>query len=111
MIEEKLKILKENNIIDEQTHELVLKAGQFLIDKEIIQDIKEADVFLTHLAMAFSREEEINEVEPVIKEQLTTHPKHNEANNIWNDLEQALEINLPVNETDYMHMHLLTLIE
>lgn len=111
MIKKKLTILKENDVIDEQTEKTVLKAGDMLLEKDLITDLDEADVFLTHLAMALSREEEINQVDNSIKEQLSSHRNYEQTVKLWGNMKDELGLNLSENENDYMYMHLLTLIE
>lgn len=111
MIREKLKVLRENDIIDEKVEEKVLQAGGLLIEEEIIKDLDEADVFLTHLAMSFSREEELNEVDDSIKDQIVNNEHYFKAVDVWKKLRDELDLDHSESEDDYMFMHLLTLLE
>lgn len=111
MIREKLKVLRENDVIDEKVEEKVLQAGELLIEEEIIKDLDEADVFLTHLAMSFSREEELNEVDDSIKNQIVNNEHYSKAVDVWKKLRDKLDLDHSESEDDYMFMHLLTLLE
>jgi hypothetical protein len=66
MIHEKLTILLTSDIIDQETHDYVLSVLNYLLQNDIIEEEKKADVFLTHLAMADMRRkksESINDLD------------------------------------------------
>ena len=55
MIREKLAILLSSEIIDQETQDYVLSVLEYLLKENIIEEEQQADVFLTHLAMADMR--------------------------------------------------------
>lgn len=111
MILEKLKILEENNLIDAVARQHVINAGELLIRENVIDQLNDGEVFLTHLAMSFSREEDLNKVDEDINQQLVANSHYSEVVNLWNKIQEELAISLNPEEDDYMYMHLLALME
>lgn len=115
MIQEKLTILKENDVIDETTYEDMQVALRFLQQEEVIKEEDEADTFITHLAMATSRqrknEEQVDSVEPMIKKEIEAAPEYEKVVSIWKQLSQKINVDFPKNEDDYFYLHLVTLLQ
>ncbi|MCC5890354.1 MAG: PRD domain-containing protein [Alkalibacterium sp.] len=114
MIKEKLRILKESNVIDEAAFTYSEEALMFLKKKEVIEDDDEADVFITHLAMATARQESDEKIEPLntsIKEEIKQSDKYNEATTIWDELKQLAPADFNPDEDGYFHLHLVTLLQ
>ena len=55
MIRDKLTVLLDSGIVDQETYDYVFNVLSYLLEKEIVEEEQQADVFLTHLAMADMR--------------------------------------------------------
>lgn len=114
MIEEKLRVLKESDVIDEEGYNYSKKALTFLKEKGVISDNDQADVFITHLAMATARQktdEKIEGVDESIKEEIEKSDKYTEAVTIWKELKELAPSDFRANEDGYFHLHLVTLLQ
>ena len=115
MIQQKLVILKENNVIDEQTYLFMQETLTLLKDKEIIKEESESDTFITHLAMATSRqikeEEPIDFVDDTIKNEIEKAAEFQQAVEIWEQITDLSPITFPENEKDYFYLHLVTMLQ
>lgn len=113
MIQEKLTILRENNVINDSVHDYAQEVLKFMKAQNIISNEDEADTFITHLAMATARqytEETINSVDQMIKEQIKADQKYDEALNYWNKIAALAPVSFRENEAEYFHLHLVTLL-
>lgn len=115
MIQEKLTILKENDVIDETTYEDMQVALNLLKQEAVIIEEDEADTFITHLAMATSRqrknEEQVDSVDPMIKQEIEAALEYKKAVAIWKQLSEKINVDFPKNEDDYFYLHLVTLLQ
>ena len=107
MIREKLAILLSSEIIDQETQDYVLSVLEYLLKENIIEEEQQADVFLTHLAMADMRRkknETINDLESFIRAEI-------EAKELWQDL-QEMTSNKHFDETelDYFYLHIINML-
>ncbi|GEL67626.1 PRD domain-containing protein [Marinilactibacillus psychrotolerans] len=113
MIQEKLIILKENKVIDQETFEYAQEALMFLINRNIVENEEEADVFITHLAMATARQntdEMIDGIDEIIKQEIENDEKYEEAIEIWKELKVIAPTTFSQDEDGYFHLHLVTLL-
>lgn len=113
MIQEKLTILRENNVINDSVYDYAQEVLKFMKAQNIISNEDEADTFITHLAMATARqytEETINSVDQMINEQIKVDQKYDEALNYWNKITELAPVSFRENEAEYFHLHLVTLL-
>lgn len=115
MIEEKLTILLENEIIDEETFKEMNDVLTYMKKNDVIDDEDEADIFITHLAMASGRvknqEEPIAAVDDAVKGQIIEAPEYEDAVQLWDELSRIVSVNFPAIENDYFYLHLVTLLQ
>lgn len=112
MIQEKLNILKENQVIDEEVYNFSQTTLQHLKEQRIIKEDDQADTFITHLAMAMARhgEEEINAVDDTILAEITADEKFAEAKAVWEEIAAKSPVSFHPNESGYFYLHLVTLL-
>lgn len=114
MIKEKLDILVSSDIIDEDTKEYVLKVLDYLLTNQIIEVISQADVFLTHLAMADTRRkqnESVASLDEFILSELLAAPKYTHSKQLWKDLQNMTEKKFDDAELDYFYLHIINLLK
>lgn len=113
MIQEKLSILKENRVIDQETYEYAQEALMYLINKNIVEREESADVFITHLAMATARQntdEMIDGIDEIVKQEIENDENYEEATEIWKELKAIAPTSFSQDEDGYFHLHLVTLL-
>ncbi len=114
MIKEKLKVLLESGVIDQETFDYSITVLAYLLENKIINTAEAADVFLTHLAMADARRkagEAVNALDDFILNEIKGDLRYEQAVTIWKQL-QVLEPKEFVNsELGYFHLHLTNMIE
>jgi len=115
MIQEKLNILKENNIIDKKTFDEMHEVLKYLKHKKVIDEEDVADTFITHLAMAVSREksgeDQVDFVDEAIKNELIDAPEYKQAVQLWEEISEFLTVEFPQAENDYFYLHLVTMLQ
>lgn len=115
MIQEKLKILKDNNVIDEKTFDEMHEVLKYLKDNKVIHEEDVADTFITHLAMAASREksgeDQVDFVDAVIKSEIVNSSEFDQAVQLWEEISALMTINFPEAENDYFYLHLVTMLQ
>lgn len=112
MIREKLKILKENDVIDQKILDVNLEVLELLKDKNVINEDDEADTFITHLAMAMARveDEELQEMDAPILEEIRADKNFEKAKQLWEEIEEQSPVNFHANETGYFYLHLVNML-
>lgn len=113
MIQEKLDILKDTNVIDETAYNYSQEALVYLKNNDIIKEDDEADVLITHLAMATARQntdEKIDGVDGMILSDIQSDEKYDQATQIWDELRAFAPAKFEDNEEGYFHLHLVTLL-
>ena len=113
MIKQKLDVLKEAGIIDEEVQTYVLAVLEYLKEKKIITEDQEDDVFLTHLAMAAARQkngESVSELEGFIKEQIVSDPQYLHSQSLWKELADLAPVTFDENELDYFYLHICNML-
>ncbi|MGL4383560.1 MAG: PRD domain-containing protein [Bacilli bacterium] len=114
MVNTKLELLKTQNVISSQSYDYLNEVLSYLINENHITTNDEAEVLITHLAMACFRSEKedqsLNQLDNLIKEQLVISPSYQQALEIWQSLKEMAPISFVSIEDDYMIMHLITLI-
>jgi len=114
MIQEKLTLLKENNVIDQTAYNYSQEAITYLKDKQVIAEDDEADVLITHLAMATARQntdETIEAVDDAIGEEIKMNQHYESAKQLWNELKAFAPTEFDTSEEGYFHLHLVTLLQ
>lgn len=114
MIKEKLEILVSSEVIDEETRSYVLKVLDYLLEKEIISEVGQADVFLTHLAMADMRRkknEAVANLDEFILSEISADPKYIHSKELWQDLEVIADNKFEEAELDYFYLHIINLLK
>jgi phenylalanyl-tRNA synthetase alpha subunit len=114
MIHEKLTILLTSDIIDQETHDYVLSVLNYLLQNDIIEEEKKADVFLTHLAMADMRRkksESINDLESFIRSEIEADAKFLHSKELWQDLQKMTsDKKFDDAELDYSYLHIINML-
>ncbi|MGX6971138.1 PRD domain-containing protein [Vagococcus bubulae] len=114
MIKEKLKILVDSGVIDEDTQNYILKVLQYLLEREVINSIEQADVFLTHLAMADTRRksnELISSLDDFVLSEIESDPKYWHSKELWQDLNKMVDKDFEEAELDYLYLHIINLLK
>lgn len=114
MIKEKLEILVTSEVIDEETRQYVLKVLDYLLDNNMINEIAESDVFLTHLAMADTRRkknEAVASLDDFILSEITADSKFSDAKELWENIEEMATKNFEEAELDYFYLHIINLLK
>lgn len=114
MIHEKLNVLKDNQVIDEKVFTFSHEAIEFLKQRKVIAHEDEADVFITHLAMATARQdtdEIIGKVDHTIQNEIQQSDYYEEAVAIWDELKETAPTDYREGEEGYFHLHLVTLLQ
>ena len=113
MIEEKLKILLESGTITQRAHDCGRETAAWLLDKKIIGDMDEADMFLTHLVMAITRQERVEPVDGLSEEMwagVTSEAVYPKAKALWPQTPAAGSVRLGETEVRFCIMHLCVLL-
>ena len=113
MIQEKLTILRENNVINDLVFDYTQEVLKYLKSQKIITNEDEADTFITHLAMATARQytdEKINSVDQTISDQIKADKEYETALKCWNEIAGLAPIAFGKNEEEYLQLHLVTLL-
>ena len=114
MIKEKLEILVSSEVIDEATRQYVLQVLEYLLENNIINEVAESDVFLTHLAMADTRRkknEAVASLDDFILSEITADPKFSDAKDLWVSIEEMATKNFEEAELDYFYLHIINLLK
>lgn len=114
MIQEKLNILLDTDTINQEAYDYAIKTLRHLKNTEIITQEEEADALIIHLAMATTRQETgevINPVDTEILYEIQNNSRYKEANKIWNELKKIAPTSFSINEEEYFHLHLVTLLQ
>lgn len=114
MIKEKLDILVSSEVIDEATRQYVLQVLEYLLENNIINEVAESDVFLTHLAMADTRRkknEAVASLDDFILSEITADPKFSDAKDLWVSIEEMATKNFEEAELDYFYLHIINLLK
>lgn len=112
MIKNKLNVLKESGTINQKNLDFNLKVLEFLKEQQIIKKDSEAETFITHLAMAISRDnvEVIDRMPNSILEDIKLDKNFEKAKLIWEKIEKESPIVFPENEMGYIYLHLINLL-
>lgn len=114
MIREKLAVLLDSEIIDQDTNDYILHVLFYLVDTAIIDEEERADIFLTHLAMADMRRknsEAVSDLESFIKSEIEADAKYLHSKELWQDLQQMTsEKNFANSELDYFYLHIINML-
>lgn len=114
MIKEKLEILVSSEVIDEETRQYILQVLEYLLENNIINEVAQSDVFLTHLAMADTRRkknEAVASLDDFILSEITTDPKFSDAKDLWVSIEEMATKNFEEAELDYFYLHIINLLK
>ncbi|MGL9970407.1 PRD domain-containing protein [Enterococcus sp. DIV1420a] len=113
MIEKKLDILKESNVITEETKQFVLSVSKYLIGKQVIDNVEHLDMFLTHLAMADTRQkknESITGMDEMILSQIQNDEKLEQSKELWKELSQYSSTEFNADELWFVYMHIINIL-
>lgn len=107
MIELKLKILLDNNVISQNVYEKSLSVLSYLAQKSV--DEQKLDVFMTHLSMALARmekDETMNILDDAIYAEVTQSDNYEQAVELTKTIEKHIDCQFPQEEIRYIHLHL-----
>ena len=108
---QRLDILHESHVIDEQTHQLVGRVISYLQEVQAL-DIGKMEVFITHLAMAVMRMkkgESIDGVDAGILVDIEKSEYHGKALQIIAEIESWSGFSYAQSEVSYLLLHLVNL--
>lgn len=114
MIQEKLTVLKNSQVIDDAAFNYSQDAIEYLKKRKLIEQGDEADVFITHLAMATARQqtdEVIASVDESIKKEIQQSEHYEKAVDVWNELKQLAPTQFRSGEEGYFLLHLVTMMQ
>ncbi|KAF1299356.1 hypothetical protein BAU15_01540 [Enterococcus sp. JM4C] len=113
MIEKKLDILKESDVITEETKQFVLSVSKYLMEKQVIDNEAHLDMFLTHLAMADARQkrnEPVTGMDEMILSQIQNDEKLDQSKELWKELSQYSTTEFTVDELWFVYMHIINIL-
>lgn len=112
-MEEKLYVLKNAGIINQEIYDYVLLAKQYLQTNQIVQEAQAAEVFLTHLAMAAARQvngEAVQALDAFMQEEIIANKNYAQAQTIWQAIAALAPVAFAETELDYFYLHLCNLL-
>lgn len=114
MIRDKLTVLLDSGIVDQETYDYVFNVLSYLLEKKIVEEEQQADVFLTHLAMADMRRknnETVNSLESFIQAEIEGDPHYLHSRELWQDLQKMTsEQSFADAELDYFYLHIINML-
>lgn len=113
MIKKKLDILKEANIITEETKQFVLSVSNYLLEKEIVDSEEHLDMFLTHLAMADARQkrnEPVTGMDDPILSEIKKNERLEQSKELWNELSKYASTKFSEDELWFVYMHIINIL-
>jgi len=112
-IRDRIKILYNGGVIDEEVRELSFKTVSWLEKRYIKLDDEKGHMFLTHLTMSLERIRKGGQVE-ALESYLIDELQNNKVQAITQDfinfIQEAGKIQLPESEKGYILLHLCSLI-
>lgn len=112
-METRLTILKDSKMISEAVSEQILAVYTTLLPAYRLGD-ETSHTFLTHLAMAMMRLETGEAIQPLdnqIKAELECNAYFDESQVLVGKIMDTLATHLPLNELDYLYVHLCAMLE
>lgn len=113
MISKKLSILRESDVIDEQTEQFVISVNKYLLENKIVMDEAHLDMFLTHLAMAEARQkknETVVKMDETILTEIKNDKKLQQSVDLWTKLAPFSSIEFSEEEIWFVHMHIINIL-
>ena len=112
---QKLEILKEANLINQDVYDYII-ATMALLEKEGIElhENDGAETFLTHLAMAATRQSTDEKIEPLdelLYNELIEDSNFPYAIEIWKKINNISPISFGETELNYFYVHLCSMLE
>lgn len=114
MINEKLKVLLKSGVIDEETNAYVRDVLQYLLKNNIISSEDQADIFLTHLAMAHMRQKEddaVSQMDDIIKSEIENNERYEESQQLWKIIDNMSELQFGESELHYFYLHIINMLK
>lgn len=102
-------------MIDEDTHSFVIHVLDNFKTLKIINEVDDAEVFITHLALADARRKNqdfsVGQMDDTIMTQLSSHERYQDSLALWQKLtDQFQRHDFTQNENDYIYLHLVNLL-
>ncbi|GMQ74632.1 PRD domain-containing protein [Tetragenococcus halophilus] len=113
MIRQKLDVLLNSHTIDEETFNYVSDVLYYLLEEQIIQEEDQADVFLTHLAMADARRkggEPVDELDPAILDEIKNDSNYTHSVELWESLKRIADKRFDESELNYFYLHIINML-
>lgn len=113
MISVKLSILRESDVIDEQTEQFVIDVNKYLLENKIVTDEANLDMFLTHLAMAEARQKKnelVVKMDEIILTEIKNDKKLHQSVDLWTKLVPFSSIEFSEDELWFVHMHIINIL-
>ena len=116
MMIQKLDILKESNLIDEEIYDYVLQAMDYLGEQGLTpEESPPTETFLTHLAMAAARQKKeeppIERLDEMIREEMASDQHFSRAQAIWEKVAERSPVTFGEEELDYFYLHLCNMLQ
>ena len=113
-IMERVNMLKDCDMINEEAYSDILSIiNIFKEDFSIILDEDNAGVMITHMSMAFRRNETKEKIEPIGRDtynQAVELEEYQKASEILDKIEQATKNELSNDEKEFFIVHICTLL-
>lgn len=112
-LKERLKILRESGLIDNHTEEQTIKIVGILYEGEREPDMEKMEIFTTHIAMAIWRIQKGELEQPLAEEVLEDLKKEavfEEAGKLGQRICEAVDVDFPQVEREYLMVHLCNLL-
>ncbi|CCY77864.1 PRD domain-containing protein [Brachyspira aalborgi] len=114
-LEDRLEILENSSVIDSDIKVSMLKIISVFKDKyKIILTEENGSMLITHISMALVRirsNQDIKEIDNSAYEEVIDSEYFQEANNIYKDLENILNIPIPEYEKKYILVNICVILE
>ncbi|QIK70409.1 PRD domain-containing protein [Erysipelothrix sp. HDW6C] len=107
-MEERLKVLRENNIIDQDVHDYCLNVYEGIIKREGL-DSSAAEVLLTHLAMATQRirnDDVVNAMDDFILDEIKMFADFERVQVLTTEILTDGVVEFPDSEMQFIWLHL-----
>ena len=107
----RLEILKNSQVISENTYEKAKKIEKFLIKK--LNQSEGLEMMITHYSMALERMMRNEKINPLCEEgikEIENHKNYQNSIKLLEELNEITETKLSVEEEKYILLHLLNLM-
>lgn len=113
-METRILMLYQAGIIDETIKEYLSNVVNKLNQEGFDKESDDMSRMITHFAMALSRQQRgeiVGSIEPFIYDEVQNNTNFKDALHIWNSLQNGIPLLFSEDETKFMMLHLVNLVE